>query len=191
MFYTDHIKIANTNSNIDLRVSTMMRDTFLISNVHKIQPGQDTMQCYIWSWRFGVFLHWIFFSTFRFWSFFSIDTVLHLELGAGADIARTGGDPHRHFWCSPYSQSAILQQNKNKIYTIINAKFIVNTAERHSWVSASVFHQKQDYICQRNLSIVKIAFQTSTHFRCFVIIITPTKVHVSAVGRCSQLFAGN
>ena len=61
MFYTDHIKIANTNSNIDLRVSTMMRDTFLISNVHKIQPGQDTMQCYIWSWRFGVFLHWIFF----------------------------------------------------------------------------------------------------------------------------------
>ena len=50
MFYTDHIKIANTNSNIDLRVSTMMRDTFLISNVHKIQPGQDTMH----SVTFGV-----------------------------------------------------------------------------------------------------------------------------------------
>ena len=62
VFYTDHIKIANTNSNIDLRVSTMMRDTFLISNVHKIQPGQDTMQCYIWSWAWRFFFHWIFFN---------------------------------------------------------------------------------------------------------------------------------
>ena len=66
MFYTDHIKIANTNSNIDLRVSTMMRDTFLISNVHKIQPGQDTMQCYIWSWGL---------------EFFFIRCFLHFDLG--------------------------------------------------------------------------------------------------------------